>query len=240
MCWESMAGLIASLLGIILINVVLSGDNALVIGMAARNLQPRQRRWAILAGGAAAIVLRVIFTFVAVLLLRVPLLEALGGLLLVWIAYKLLSEGEEAEVVGSESILGAVWTIVFADMVMSLDNMLAVAGAANGSDWLVFFGLVLSMPLILFGATLIARLLNRFSWLMIVGSAVLTITAANMVVSDEIVGKAVEGWHELALAGLAAGFTLLVLAPTLVRWRRLRLERLEERVRHPDRVHLPE
>ncbi|HET7036073.1 MAG TPA: YjbE family putative metal transport protein [Thermomicrobiaceae bacterium] len=235
-----MTAFLVSLLGIILINIVLSGDNALVIGMAARNLQPRQRRWAILAGGAAAIVLRVIFTFVAVLLLRVPLLEALGGLLLVWIAFKLLREGEEAEVAGKESILGAVWTIVFADMVMSLDNMLAVAGAANGSDLLVFIGLLLSMPLILFGATLIARLLNRYSWLMIVGSAVLTITAANMVVSDEVVGTWVAGWHDLALAGLAAGFTVLVLAPTLLRWRRIRLERLEEHVRHPDRVHLPE
>ena len=143
-----MLALLTSVLGIILINVVLSGDNALVIGMASRNLAPRQRRWAVLAGGAAAIVLRVIFTFVAVLLLKVPLLQAGGGLLLVWIAYQLLEEGEEAEVAESDNFLGAVRTIVFANLVMSLDNMLAVAGAANGNDWLVLFGLVVWMPFV--------------------------------------------------------------------------------------------
>src|SRR5579884_2074919 len=106
-----MLSLLSSVLGIILINVVLSGDNALVIGMASRNLAPRQRRWAVLAGGGGAIVLRVIFTFVAVLLLKVPLLQALGGLMLVYIAYQLLEEGEEAEVAESENFLGAVRTI---------------------------------------------------------------------------------------------------------------------------------
>ena len=232
-----MLSLLTKVLSIIVINVVLSGDNALVIGMASRSLEPRQRRSAILVGGAGAIVLRIIFTFVAVLLLRVPLLEALGGLLLVWIAYKLLAEGEEGtDIQESESFIGAVKTIIFADMVMSLDNMLAVAGAANGSDRLVFFGLLVSMPFILFGASLIARLLNRFSWLMIVGSAVLTITAAHMVVSDDLVSQVLGGWNELALPVLAILFTLAVLTPTILQWREIRLERLEARARHPERI----
>lgn len=225
---------LTQILSIIVINVVLSGDNALVIGMASRSLEPRQRRQAILFGGAGAIVLRVIFTFIAVLLLRVPLLEAAGGVMLVWIAFRLLQGGEEAgEVAAGQSLAGAVKTIIVADMVMSLDNMLAVAGAADGSDRLVIFGLAVSMPFILFGAGLIARLLNRFNWLMIAGSGVLTITAAHMVVSDEYVSQRLAGWAEPALPLLAALFTAIVVTPVVVRWRRTRLERLEARLRRP-------
>ncbi len=222
--------LLSSILSIVVIDLVLSGDNALVIGMASRRLPPRQRRWAIIVGGAGAIGLRITFTALAALLLGLPLLEAAGGLLLVWIAYKLLREEEEThDIQARESFLSAVQTIILADLVMSLDNMLAVGGASHGSIELLLFGLALSMPLILFGSSLIARLMNRFPWLTVVGVVVLTITAARMVVDDRLIAGALgEEMHSFALVGLAIGFTLLVLVPVFLDWRRAQLGRAAE------------
>lgn len=214
--------LIASILSIVVINIVLSGDNALVIGMASHRLLPRQRRWAIVLGGAGAIVLRIGFTAVAVLLLGVPFLEGVGGLVLTWIAYRLLRDEDEGarQIDATESLLTAVRTIIVADLVMSLDNILAIGGAAHGSIELLILGLVLSMPLILVGSSLLARLMNRFPWLTILGSVVLTITAARMVVDDPIVVAAVTGAAHLALlVALATVMTLAVLVPTLRRRR---------------------
>lgn len=214
--------LVASVFSIVVIDVVLSGDNALVIGMASHRLVARQRRWAIILGGAGAIVLRVLFTAAAVLLLDVPFLEGIGGLLLTWIAYKLLRDESEGgrPVQAKESLFAAVQTIVLADVVMSLDNILAVGGAAHGSFELLIFGLLLSMPLILFGSSLIARLMNRYPWLTIVGSVVLTVTAARMIVDDRLIAGALgEEMHSFALLGLAIVLTLVVLVPTLRRRR---------------------
>jgi YjbE family integral membrane protein len=226
--------LIGSIASIVIIDLVLSGDNALVIGMAAHRLPPRQRRWAIIVGGAGAIGLRVLFTALAAFLLAVPFLQALGGILLTWIAYKLLRL-EQEEVTGvkpKDTFLAAVWTIVMADLVMSLDNMLAVGGAAHGSVELLLFGLILSMPILLFGSSLIARLLNRLPWLMIVGSVVLTITAARMVTDDRFVRDQIpEQLHLIATVALALLLTLVALIPVFIRRRTKRVAEKRERER---------
>jgi YjbE family integral membrane protein len=179
---------------------------------------------AIILGGAGAIVLRVIFTAVAAIFLQVPFLEALGGVILIWIAYKLLNDNSEAhEVKASASLIAAVRTIIVADVVMSLDNMLAIGGAAHGSIELLLFGLGLSMPFILLGSNYLAQLLNRFPWLMIGGSAVLAVTAARMIVDDQLVQGAIrDGAHTPLFVGLSLLAVAIVLVPMLLRWRRER------------------
>jgi YjbE family integral membrane protein len=214
--------LLTQVLAIIFINVILSGDNALVIGMASRTLPPRQRRMAIILGGAGAIVLRIVFTAVAAIFLHVPLLEAAGGLVLVWIAYRLLNEGDDAhDFQSGDSLVSAIRTIIVADAVMSLDNMLAVAGAAHGSIELLLFGLGASMPFILIGSNYLARLLNRFPWLMIGGAGVLAITAASMIADDKLVKGAIDDSLHLPLLILLSIVGLvIILTPTVVHWRR--------------------
>ncbi len=223
--------LLGGIFSIVIIDLVLSGDNALVIGMAAHRLEPKQRRWAIIAGGAGAITLRIIFTALAALLLAIPLLEAAGGLALAWIAFKLLREEQEevSAIEAKESFFSAVQTIVVADLVMSLDNMLAVGGASNGSLNLLLFGLLFSMPLLLLGSSLIARMLSRFPWLMILGSLVLIITAARMIVDDRIIGPQIpDDLHLVALVGVALILALLVVIPIIQQRRRARSERARE------------
>lgn len=179
---------IQALIAIIIIDLVLSGDNAVIIGMAARQLSPENRRRAILIGGAGAVGLRIIFTAMAALLLGIPLLQAAGGLLLLWIAYKLVTQKDHDEHVSEAGSLSqAIRTIILADVVMSLDNILAVGGAAHGNLWLLLFGLTLSIPIILFGSGLVATMLNRYPFLIYVGVIVLIHTAIRMVLEDDIV-----------------------------------------------------
>jgi YjbE family integral membrane protein len=180
---------ITRLLTIIAIDLVLSGDNAVVIAMASRRLPAEQRRTAILFGGGGAVVLRIIFTILAALLLGVPLLQAIGGLLLIYIALKLVRpEGDTHGSVEAATTLGtAIRTIILADAVMSLDNMLAVGGAASGHLLLLIFGLALSIPILLFGSSAIAHLIDRFPWLNYVGAAILVHTAMEMFFKDDYV-----------------------------------------------------
>lgn len=177
----------SKVLRIILLDLLLSGDNALVIGMAAHTLAPEQRRRAILIGTGGAVLLRVFFTIIASLLLTVPLLQAVGGLLLVWIAVKLLLDEGAAEghVQSGRNMTEAVRTIIVADAAMSLDNMLAVAGTAEGHIPLLIFGLALSIPLLMVGSNVIAMLMNRLPWLVWLGAVVLAWTAGNMIVHDQ-------------------------------------------------------
>lgn len=214
--------LLTKIFSIIVINVVLSGDNALVIGMASRTLAPRQRRMAIILGGAGAIILRIIFTVVAVYFLEIPFLEAVGGVVLIWIAYKLLNdESDSHKVQAGDSMISAVRTIIVADAVMSLDNMLAIGGAAGGSVELILFGLGLSMPFILLGSNYLARLLNRFPWLMIGGAAVLAVTAARLIADDRLVRDATGSGAKMPLmVTLSIVGIIIVLIPNLLRWRR--------------------
>lgn len=177
-------------INIILLDLILSGDNAVVIGMAARNLPIEQRKKAIIFGAGAAIILRATLTAIAAYLLNIPLLMTLGGLLLLWIAVKLLIEdSEEAHIESGKDLRSAIKTIIVADVVMSLDNVLAVAGAAHGNILLVLFGLALSIPIIMWGSGLVARILNKLPWLVYVGSGILGYTAGGLITGDKLVAK---------------------------------------------------
>ena len=178
-----------ALLQIVWINILLSGDNAVVIALACRSLPPRERRMGIMLGAGAAVALRIIFTLAVVSLMEIPYLKLVGGVLLVWIAVKLLTdETDEASVKESDTIWNAVRTVAIADMIMSLDNVIAIAAAAKGSTPLILFGLCLSVPLIVFGATLIIDLLQRFPVLVWAGAGLLGWVAGSIMVSDP-------GWH---------------------------------------------
>jgi YjbE family integral membrane protein len=194
--------LLAAILSIILIDLVLSGDNALVIGMAASRLHGPDRRKAIIFGAGGAVLLRVIFTGMVAVLLSVPFIQLGGGLLLIWIAIKLVRPEAEGhgEVKAASTFGEAVRTIVMADVVMSLDNILAVGATAHGDLRLLLFGLALSIPLVTFGSGLVAWVLDRWSWLIIVGGAVLAWTAGTMLLEDPLI-------HD-RLAGTASGATL--------------------------------
>ena len=193
-------------LSIILIDLVLSGDNAVVIGMAAHRLPARQRKWAIIFGAGAAIVLRIALTAVATLLLLLPWVRLVGGALLLWIGYKLLKEEEEAHegTGGSERLIEAVTTIIVADVVMSVDNILGVAAAARGDIGLLIFGLILSMIIMLAGGSLIAQMIDRFWWLVYLGSAVIAWTGAEMMFADPFIAHQVGEHNPLVLVASAA------------------------------------
>ncbi len=171
---------------IILIDVVLSGDNAVVIALACRNLSPEQRRTGIFWGVAGAVSLRVVLTVFAALVMNLPWLKLAGGVLLVWIAVKLmLPEDEEGHnIESSANLWGAVKTIVVADFVMSLDNVIGVAGAAHGSLMLLFFGLAVSIPLIVWSSQLILHWMERFPSIVLLGAALLGYVAGQMIFSD--------------------------------------------------------
>jgi len=181
--------LLYSVIQIILIDLFLSGDNAVVIGMAAHRLASTQRRTAILIGGGGAIVLRVILTGIATLLLKITGLQLVGGLLLIWIAFKLLQEEEESKegLKVAASMREAITTILLADLIMSMDNVLGVAGASNGNLKLLLFGLILSMAIVIWMGSVVANLINRFWWLSYIGAAVIAWTGAIMIFEDRFV-----------------------------------------------------
>jgi YjbE family integral membrane protein len=201
---------------IIAFDLILSGDNAVVIGMAANRLSPENRRRAIIIGGAGAVILRIIFTALVAVLLDVPLIQAFGGVMLVWIAWRLAKPHtmEHGHVDAADTLMQAIRTIMLADAVMSLDNMLAVGAAAHGELWLLLFGLGLSIPILLFGSALISQLLGRFPILMWVGVAILLHTAIHMTFDDEFVEDAVGHVNQLliwvAAMILTGGFYLFV------------------------------
>ena len=182
---------LTSLIRIVIIDLALSGDNAVVIGMAAHRLPPKQRRQAILIGGGAAIGLRIVLTIIAAFLLLVPGLELVGGLLLIWIGFRLLEQEEESHegVKVASTMKEAVTTILVADFIMSTDNVLGVAGASEGNVALLLFGLILSMAILMFMGNLVADLLNRFWWLAYVGSGVIAWTGTLMVIKDPLIGR---------------------------------------------------
>src|SRR5436190_7917955 len=182
----------AALWKIIIANIILSGDNAVVIAMACHNLSDKYRRPAIFFGSAGAIVLRIIFCAVIGYLLSVPYLKLVGGALLLWIGVKLVMEEEdEAKIKAHENIWAAIWTIIVADAVMSLDNAIAIAAAAKGDFTLIVIGLVISIPIIIVGAALISKLLDRFPWLGLIGAALIGWIAGEVMAGDgrhEVVG----------------------------------------------------
>ncbi len=180
------AGTALAILKIIGINIVLSGDNAVVIALACRNLPPAQRRIGILLGAGAAVILRIIFTVLIAYILGVPWLKLVGGLLLFWIAIKLVmgEEADEDSVKAGNSLFEAVKIVAIADVVMSLDNVLAIAAAAKDDMTLIIIGLLISIPLVVFGATLILSLLNRFPILVWGGAALLGWVAGELIATE--------------------------------------------------------
>jgi YjbE family integral membrane protein len=196
---------------IILINIVLSGDNAVVIALACRSLPPQQQKKAIIFGSVGAIVLRVILTFFAVYLLTQPYLKLIGAALLLWIGVGLLKgEDGEEEMEGHSGLAAAIKTIIIADLVMSLDNVIGVAAAAKGNVPLLVFGLVISIPLIIFGSTLILKLMNRFPIIITIGAALLGWVAGEMVLTDPAIHDFVEKHHYLHNILPAAGAVIVV------------------------------
>ncbi|OUM04100.1 TerC family protein [Variovorax sp. JS1663] len=196
---------------IILINIVLSGDNAVVIAMASRSLPPAQQKKAIIFGSVGAIVLRVVLTFFAVYLLTLPYLKLVGAALLFWIGIGLLKgEDDEGELEGHSGLAAAIKTIVLADLVMSLDNVVGVAAAAKGNVPLLVFGLVISIPLIIFGSTLILKLMDRFPIIIVLGAALLGWVAGEMAVSDPAIAGFMADYHTLHTVVPAIGAAAVV------------------------------
>ena len=183
----------SALLAIILIDLVLAGDNAIVIALAARNLPKERQKQAIVWGTVGAIVVRTLMTLIVVWLLKIPGLMALGGLGLLWIAFQLLNEqgGEDdAHGPGASTFWGAMKTIVIADALMGIDNVLGVAGAAHGAMDLVVIGLLISVPIVVFGSTMVLKLVERFPVIIQLGAAVLAATAASMIAGEPLLA----GW----------------------------------------------
>lgn len=180
-----------AVLTIVLIDLALSGDNALVIGLAARGLPVKQRRKAIVLGGAAAVVLRIVAASAVTLLLAIPYLQLGGALALVVIAYRLVrppAAGKGHSVRAAASLREAIVTILVADAVMSLENVLGVGAAAHGSIPLLAFGLALSIPIVLFGSDIVSRLVTRFTWVIWLGAFALVWTAATMLINEPALG----------------------------------------------------
>src|SRR5260221_12170380 len=179
------------LLKIIGVNIILSGDNAVVIALAARSLPPQQQRKAVFWGAGAAVILRIILTIFAVALLTLPWLKLVGSLLVVWIGVKLLipQEGDD-NIRASDQLLSAIKTILIADLVMILDNVIAVAAAAGGSYVLLILGLAISIPLVVFGATLLIKLMERFPVIITLGAGLIGWVSGEMLVAD----GALKGW----------------------------------------------
>jgi YjbE family integral membrane protein len=187
------------LLKIIGVNIILSGDNAVVIALAARSLPARQQKAAVLWGSGAAVAMRIVLTIFAVALLTLPWLKLVGSLLLFWIGIKLLVPEEESDDINaSDNLIAAVKTILIADLVMSIDNVIAVAAAAQGSMTLLVLGLAISIPLVIFGSTMLLHLMERWPVIITIGGGLLGFVAGEMLVTD----PALKGW----LSGIGVAF----------------------------------
>ena len=228
--WNALTGQYGAnawkILQIVWIDIVLAGDNAVVIALACRSLPANQRTMGIVLGALVAVLLRIVFTVVVQSLLGVPWLKAAGGVLLFWIAIKLLiAQGlDENKIQSSSSLWKAVQIVAVADMVMSLDNVLAIAAAARGETWLIVLGLVISIPLVVYGATLVTGLLNRFPILVWAGAALLGWIAGELIATDvalvphmHAAAKAIGvGHYTFGLICAGLGATVVVIAGRLL------------------------
>jgi YjbE family integral membrane protein len=205
-------------LKIVLIDLALAGDNALVIALAVRSLPARQQLLGRIWGTAGAVGLRLLFVFIVTYLLGVPLLQLVGGVLLVWIALKLVLQTDSHEgesVKAGTTLLGAIWIIIVADVIMSLDNVIGVAGAAEGDMTLVVFGIGLSIPIVVWGSGILARLMNRYPWIILVAGGVLGEVAGKMILHDHFITSRFGEANEAVEAAVRIG---LALAIVLVGW----------------------
>jgi YjbE family integral membrane protein len=200
--------------GIVILDLSLAGDNALVIAMAVRTLPAREQLLGRIGGTVGAVMLRFAFIAIITQLLRIPYLQAMGGLVLLWIAVKLLRQdasGEGHEVRHGTTIWEAIWVIIVADIIMSLDNVLAVAAASHGDLALVVFGIGLSIPIVICGAGFLATLMNRFQWIVWLGGGILGWVAGEMVVEDKNLSAWLEPW-----VGFIPWFLPALLAAVLI------------------------
>lgn len=201
------------LFSIILINIVLSGDNALVIALASRSLSPAQQKVAMVWGSAGAIGLRICLTFIAVLVMKIPYLQIGGGLLLLWIAIQLLvDKNHHTKVTVGKNLWGTIKTIIVADVVMSLDNVIAIIGIAKGKASLVVIGLVISIPIIIWGSKLIGGFIHKWPIIINVGSVFLGWTAGSMVMDDRQMVRVIElyTWLEWVIPVVFAALVVVV------------------------------
>jgi len=200
------------LLKIIWINIILSGDNAVVIALAARSLPPEQQRKAIMFGSGAAVVLRIVLTVVAAKLLALPYLQIIGGVLLLWIGVQLLSEedGDDDGEPKASNLMTAVRTILIADLVMSLDNVIGVAAAAKGNMTLLIMGLAISIPLVIFGSTMMIKLMERFPIIVTLGAALIGWVGGETIASDVALQDFASENHWFHTACAAAGAVIVI------------------------------
>lgn len=211
----------SSLVSIILLDLVLAGDNAVVIALAARGLEPHIRNKAIYFGTAGAVVIRTLMTLIAVWLLSIPYLQAIGGLVLIPVAYHLLKPSHETENVKSAgSFWGAIKTIIVADAVMGVDNVLAVAGAAHGDFLLVVFGLLFSVPIVVCGSKGIGVLMDKYPILIWIGAGLIAWTAGSMVIHDKILGLYLTGISPMLTNLIPLFIVISVLGTAMLRTRR--------------------
>ncbi|MEA3395165.1 MAG: TerC family protein [Pseudomonadota bacterium] len=210
----------SALLAIILIDLVLAGDNAIVIALAARSLPPQLRQKAIVWGTIGAIVVRSLMTVGVVWLLKIPGLMLVGGLGLVWIAYKLLAdqEGDEHDGPVANTFWGAMKTIIVADALMGVDNVLGVAGAAHGSFDLVVIGLLVSVPIVVFGSSVVLKLVERFPIIIQLGAAVLAFTAAKMIVNEPLLDAVFDSPEPLNIAARWTTYAVAVVGVLAGGW----------------------
>ena len=205
---------------IVLIDLALAGDNALVIALAVRTLPPRQQLFWRIWGTLGAVVLRLAFIFIVTYLLGIPLLQFVGGVLLIWIALKLVlqtegGDGGDAHVRQGTTLLGAIGIIIVADVIMSLDNVIGVAGAAEGDMRLVVFGIGLSIPIVVWGSGVLARLMNRYPWIILVAGGVLGEVAGKMMLHDHFIVSRFGEAHDAVEAALRIGLAVAIM---LVGW----------------------
>ncbi|WP_346235176.1 TerC family protein [Lysinibacillus telephonicus] len=204
---------LAALLKIILIDIILSGDNAVVIAMATRNLPKELQNKAIFWGTAGAVILRIAFAAIIVYLLQIPYVNLIGGALLLWIAYKVLVEGEEdANIESHNGLFQAIKTIIIADAVMSLDNVVAVAGAAHGHIGMIALGVLISIPIMIFGSKFIVKAMEKYSWIAYIGAGILAWTAGEMILKDKSLNNLVDLPHGALSYVILAIITVIILA----------------------------
>jgi YjbE family integral membrane protein len=221
---------VSSVLSIVLIDLILAGDNAVVIALAVRSLPRRKRMWGMILGAGAAVLLRVVLTFFAAQLLNIAFLKLTGGILITWVAVKLFMQGTEERKIGEAGNLWqAVRLIVFADLIMSTDNVLAVAGASHGNAFLLIFGLALSIPFVVGTSTLLSMMMDKYPMIIYIGSAVLGKVAGDMIITDPWVHQALQPskYVEYGVMFLFA-VGVIVAGKLLARWKQNKAEKSPE------------
>lgn len=213
------AAFLQALIAIILIDLVLAGDNAIVIGLAARKLPPDLQKKAVFWGAIGAVAVRAVLTMGVVWLLRIPGFLLVGGVALIWIAYQLVADDGEGDhnIAGGTTFRQAIQTIIVADTIMGVDNVLAVAGAAHGSFLLVIIGLLVSIPIVMWGSTLILKWVERFPVIIILGAAVLGWTSAKMIISEPLIARFFAEHHEWRITLYVFCIGIIMVVPLLRR-----------------------